>query len=259
MQKIIFKVVKKIFFKFCNLNQIELPIKYFGTSYGGWYISEKHLSNNLTILSAGVGEDISFDIEILNNFKSRVFFIDPTPRAILHINEVIANLGNEKKIEYDENSGLQHVDSYDLSQIQVGDFFLIKKALYDKSNLNIKFYKPKNESYVSHSISNYQNQFKKNSDFIEVLTITLEDIVNKFEINEIDILKLDIEGAENQVIPNLLKRKIFPKQLLVEFDELSTSFIRPYMKAFLIFVKLNLNSYKLIKTGNFPNFLFIRE
>ena len=33
---------------------------------------------------------------------------------------------------------------------------------------------------------------------------------------------MDIEGAENQVIPYLLKNKIFPKQILVEFDELHT-------------------------------------
>ena len=89
MQKILFKVVNKIFHKTCFLLQIELPVKYFGTSYGGWHVSEKHSKSILTVLSAGVGEDISFDIEIINNFKSQIFLIDPTQRAIAHIDKVI--------------------------------------------------------------------------------------------------------------------------------------------------------------------------
>ena len=251
--------MRKLFFKVCNLIQIEIPIKYYGTNYGGWYIAEQYISGNLEVISAGVGEDISFDIEILNKFNSKVIFIDPTPRSIAHLEKVIANLGKKKTEDYDNHSGNQKVQSYELSNIQIDDFIHIEKALYDQSALNIKFYKPKNEAFVSHSISNFQNQYNKKSDFIEVSTVSLEDVVNEYDINEIDILKLDIEGAENQVIPSFLKRKIFPKQLLVEFDELSTSYIRPYLKAFVILMKLNLNSYKLIKTGNFPNFLFIRE
>ena len=78
------------------------------------------------------------------------------------------------------------------------------------------------------------------------------------KINKIDILKLDIEGAENQVIPNMLRNKIYPKQILVEFDELTTSYIKPYIKAIFIFSYLKLKNYKLVKTNQFPNFLFIR-
>lgn len=259
MQRLLFKIVKGLFYKLSLYIETELPIKYFGSSYGGWYVSEKNLSNNLTVLSAGVGEDISFDIEIMNSFKSKIFFIDPTPKAIAHINNVLKSLGNHKTKKYNEKSGKQNIESYDLSKIQVDDFLLIKKALYNKSNFIVKFFKPQNEQHVSHSISNFQNQFKKNSEYIEVTTTTIQDIVSEHKISHIDILKLDIEGAENQVIPYFLKRKIYPKQLLVEFDELSTGFIMPYLKALFIFIKLNINSYKLVKTEDFPNFLFIRE
>mgnify|MGYP003682072891 CR=1 FL=1 len=259
MQKILFKIVNKIFHKTCFLLQIELPVKYFGTPYGGWHISEKHSKSISTVLSAGVGEDISFDIEIINNFKSQIFFIDPTPRAIAHIDKVIENLGKHKTVEYDQKSGIQPVESYELSEIQIDNISLIKKALYSMSELNIKFFKPPNEAHVSHSISNFQNQFKRNTEYIEVKTTTIKDIMDRNKINKIDILKMDIEGAENQVIPDFLRRKIYPEQILVEFDELSTRFIRPYLKALLIFSKLYLNSYKLVNTDNFPNFLFVRD
>jgi hypothetical protein len=44
--------------------------------------------------------------------------------------------------------------------------------------------------------------------------------------------------------------------------KLATRFIGPYLKALIIGVnilKLKLNSYKLVKTDQFPNFLFIKE
>jgi hypothetical protein len=36
--------------------------------------------------------------------------------------------------------------------------------------------------------------------------------------NDIDILKLDIEGAAMDVIDNIIEDKIFPRQIVVEFE-----------------------------------------
>ena len=259
MNRFLFKIIKKIFHKICKLIEVDLPIKYLGTPYGGWYFSETNLPKKPTLLSAGVGEDVSFDIEILNNYSAKVYFVDPTPRSISHIDKIIDNLGKQKSVEFDIKSGNQPIEAYDLSSIQRGDFLLIKKALYNQADLKIKFFKPSNVEFVSHSISNYQNQFSKKTDYIEVTTITIENIINQYEIDHLDILKLDIEGAENQVIPNLLKKKIFPTQILVEFDELATNFISPYLKALTIFLKLKLHSYELVKTNQFPNYLFVKK
>ncbi len=257
--KYLFKIVKKIFYKYCIYLAKDRNVKYLGTPYGGWYFSDKNLSNQIVIISAGVGEDISFDIEMLNNYRAKLYLIDPTPRAILYIQKIIDKLGNSRTVPYDESTGNQPIEAYNLSNVKLDDFILIKKALYNKSGQTIKFYAPTNKEYVSYSISNFQNNFSKDTDFIEVTTITLEDIVNENSILGIDILKLDIEGAENQVIPNILRNKIFPKQILVEFDELRTKFLKPYLKAIFIFTYLKMNSYTLVKTKDFPNFLFIRE
>jgi FkbM family methyltransferase len=257
--KYLFKIIKKILNSYINLFAKDRDIKYLGTPYGGWYFSKKNLSTLPVVLSAGVGEDVSFDIELLNNFRAKLFLIDPTPRAISHINKIIDNLGNNKSRDFDESTGNQPIEAYDLSDINKKDFIFIKKALYGKPGEKIKFYAPPNKEFVSYSISNFQNNFSKNTDFIEVTTTSISEIVLQNGIHEIDILKLDIEGAENKVIPNILRNKIFPKQILVEFDELSTLFIKPYMKAIYIFIYLKLNKYTLVKTNTFPNFLFIRE
>ena len=257
--KYLLKIVKKIFFKYYYFLAENRDVKFFGTPYGGWYFSDKALHNQITVVSEGVGEDISFDIELMNNFQVKLFLIDPTPRAELHIQNVTDNLGNKKTIPYNDSSGCQPIEAYDLSNIKLVDFLFIKKALYSNSNKTIKFYAPPDKNFVSYSISNFQNSFSKDTDFIEVTTTNLKTIVFENNLKEIDLLKLDIEGAENQVIPNILRDKIFPKQILVEFDELSTGFIKPYFKAAFIFTYLKMNSYTLVKTKDFPNFLFLRE
>lgn len=255
----LFHLFKKIFHKYYIFISEYRDIKYLGSPYGGWYFSDRNFTSQIVIVSAGVGEDVSFDIELLNHYNAKVYLIDPTPRAVLYIKKIVDNLGSHKTMSYDEASGIQPIEAYDLSNIKLDDLIFIKKALYNNSKQEIKFYAPPNKKFVSYSISNFQNSYNKDTQFINVTTTTLKDIVIENNIKEIEILKLDIEGAENQVIPNILRNKIFPKQILVEFDELSTKFIKPYIKAIFIFTYLKMKNYTLVKTEDFPNFLFLKE
>ena len=79
------------------------------------------------------------------------------------------------------------------------------------------------------------------------------------KINELELIKLDIEGAENQVLPNLITNKIFPNQILVEFDELHTDNFVSYCKALIIILRLLFKKYILIKTNKFPDMLFVKK
>jgi hypothetical protein len=61
----------------------------YGTSYGGWKLPPNTvLDNTSVVLSAGVGEDISFDLAIQSKFGCHVHLIDPTDRAIRHVEEI---------------------------------------------------------------------------------------------------------------------------------------------------------------------------
>jgi hypothetical protein len=42
--------------------------------------------------------------------------------------------------------------------------------------------------------------------------------MNKNNHNKVDLLKIDIEGAENIVLEQMLDDKIYPKYLCIEFD-----------------------------------------
>ena len=74
------------------------------------------------------------------------------------------------------------------------------------------------------------------------------------------MIKLDIEGAEIEVIVNMIDKKIFPNQILVEIDELNKIdkiSVERFNKINNLLIK---NKYELINTENqFPNFLYLKS
>ena len=250
--------MKKIFLKLISYFSKKLNTDFLGSKYGGWDFIETESLLNSTIISAGVGTDVSFDIEIMQKYNTKVIFIDPTPSALDHLELVLSSIGKHNTLPYSDD-GKQNISSYDLSNLKKENFIIESKALYDLNDKNIKFYQPKNLEHVSHSISNWQNNYSKNSPYLMVNTINFKNIIKKYKLQNIEIIKLDIEGAEFNVLLDLLKLKIKPKQILVEFDELQTNKTINYVKYLVLILKLYLNGYTMIETKNYPNFLFINR
>jgi hypothetical protein len=88
-------------------------------------------------------------------------------------------------------------------------------------NTTLKFFAPSNPDHVSHSIVNFQNNYVEHTPHIEVVATTLETLLAKFDLMTVPLMKLDIEGAEIAVIQQMLDTTIRPRQLLVEYDQLS--------------------------------------
>ena len=144
--------------------------------------------------------------------------VDPTPRALIHFGEIRARIG-QPAIERYVAGGRQSATSYDLRNISHSALILEPSALWIE-NTRIKFYAPPNPNHVSHSIVNVQNKTSQNTPYIEVTAVTPEVLRNKYELQEMQLMKLDIEGAELHVIRHMMERSILPRQLLVEFDEM---------------------------------------
>lgn len=190
-----------------------------GSDYGGWTFRGSAELQNSTIASCGLGEDASFDIEFASRFHARVIILDPTPRAIRHFEEIQRCLGQPARQSY-VAGGKQPVDSYDLRNIAEESLILEPSALWVE-NTSVKFFAPANPDHVSHSIVNYQNNYTQDSSHIEVAAITPEALLAKYQLKSVPLMKLDIEGAEIEVIRHMMERSIRPRQLLVEFDEMS--------------------------------------
>lgn len=247
------------FNKSLNFKVAKEKIIFLGSLYGGWSFLEKKNLNNNYIISAGLGEDASFDIELINRYNCKIILIDPTPRAIEHYNEIMKKKGQPKSKIYN-NIGKQEIESYNLQNINNENFILIDKALYNKDNEKLKFFSPLNKLHVSHSINNYQNNYSTDNNHIIVNSITLKKILENFKIKNLELIKLDIEGAEIEVLEDMIQNEIFPKQILVEYDELKNinkTTKKRFFRAHNLLIK---NSYNLIKTkSKFPDFLYYKS
>ena len=73
-----------------------------GSEYGKWcFVDHQDLYNSI-IISGGVGEDISFDVDFASEYNAKIFLYDPTPRAIKHFETVSENFGNLHLVFQDE-------------------------------------------------------------------------------------------------------------------------------------------------------------
>jgi FkbM family methyltransferase len=161
-----------------------------GTEYGGWTVDLDLIPYGSTVISAGVGEDISFDLGLINLKNCNVIGIDPT----------------EKARRYVENNKNEHID-------------FIQKALYSESNKKIKIYKSSNPDWVSESLTPSHHTVTP-SQFYEAETISVQDLLNNYK--NVSVLKMDIEGAEYEVLNSISKLDI--PQICVEFHHFCTDF-----------------------------------
>jgi FkbM family methyltransferase len=164
--------------------QIECERLYLGNEGACWCVCPQELSASSVVYSLGVGEDISFDLELIRRYGLQVHAFDPTPRSIewLQTRTVLAEFV----------------------------FHAYGVAGFDG---NCAFVPPENPAHVSHSIVARASSRPA----IEVAVHRLGTILKMLGHEQIDLLKMDIEGAEYGVLADMLACGIPVKQLLVEF------------------------------------------
>ena len=163
-----------------------VPMQRLGTDYGGWWAPSALLATAPVCLCVGAGEDISFDAALAERFGARVVTVDPTPRAIAH------------------------VDAHRPS----GNFSFVPVGIAAENDIR-RFYAPKNPAHVSHSMLNLQGT----GEYFDAECLSPQDLLDRAGVDRVDLVKLDIEGAEHEVVPALLEAGIRPAVLLVEFDQ----------------------------------------
>lgn len=234
-----------------------LNLVHLGTEYGGWTFVDNGDLYGCTIISAGLGEDASFDVEFAGRYNAKIIVVDPTPRAVRHFNEIVEKLGSNRSCQYSRD-GKQSVQAYDLSSLSPSNLVLVDKALWNESTV-LKFFEPANPQHVSHSIVNFQQGYRDDSSYIEVRTVTLSELLVELglQANEIELIKLDIEGAEIEVLTHCITQGIKPKQILVEFDELNVPSKKGFDRVSQMHEFLSQNGYRMIKTDGQADFLYL--
>jgi len=147
------------------------------------------LNESSIVYSLGVGDEIDFDLSIIDKYGVTVHGFDPTPNSI----DMLAGTDLPERFHFHPWA----VTAQDGS---------------------LKFY-PRLKKDGSKSDVMYTMIAEKETidDVIEVPAYSLSSIAEKLGHQHIDLLKMDIEGAEYEVLDGLLASPIKPTQLLVEF------------------------------------------
>lgn len=232
-------------------------LKSLGTEYGGWVFVDDPELHGATIISAGLGEDGSFDVEFARFYNATVIIVDPTPRAIEHFKGIANRFGQKNTVGYSYDSK-EPVEAYNLQGLTKDNLQLATKALWNEKT-TLKFFEPANPEHVSHSIVNFQNNYRDDTNYIEVEALTTSDLLEELKVDEssVKLVKLDIEGAEIEVITEFLDQGLRPRQILVEFDELNKPSERAFKRVDQINQTLEQYSYKCIHTDGQADFLYV--
>jgi FkbM family methyltransferase len=148
-----------------------------------WFIDMSYLGPDSIVYSGGVGNDVSFEVDLIKNFGCDVFLFDPSDTGKRTINK----LDYTKKIRFWE-VGLDREDGV------------------------VKFQKPKDFLEGSYTIVQSENE-----DICEFPVRSISSIVKEFNHKYIDLLKLDIEGFEYGVLEDIFNHDIKVYQICVEF------------------------------------------
>lgn len=151
----------------------------------------------------------------------RVTTFDPTPRAIAHVKAVAPS----------------------------DDRFRFLPVGWWSQKDTLRFYAPRDPAHVSHSALNLQ----ATQDYFEAPVNTVAALMRELGDTRIDLIKMDIEGAEYEVIDSLLRDGPLPRTLCVEFDQ-----PQPLRRTVEAVARLRAAGYDLVKMDRW-NYTFARQ
>lgn len=156
---------------------------------GGWKFIPDLIDANSVVYSLGVGDSIEFDMGLIHRYGLSVHAFDPTPYS----EAWIAKLGLPANFVFHPWAAAGEDGSL---------------RLYRRVN------KRGRKSAVMWTADGNAGD---GADFIDAPAYTIPTIMRKLNHQRIDILKIDVEGAEYSILDGLGQCPHLPTQLLVEY------------------------------------------
>lgn len=164
---------------------LDIQTTTYGDKNAAWTIVPDLLDEDSIVYSFGVGDNISFDLALINHVDLMIYAFDPTPKSL----DWIATQKLPKQ--------------FVLNPIGLADY-----------NGKAKFHPPANPDHISATMLEREETVDES---YKVEVRTLDAIMKELNHNFINLLKMDIEGMEYGVIENMKENNLRPAQLLIEF------------------------------------------
>ena len=147
--------------------------------YGGWHTETRDLNADSIVYSFGVGDDISWDLELIKKFGCKVYAFDPDPKSVAWVS----------------------------AQMTPSQFVFepIGIAAYDGIQ---RFY----HAFKANKIN--ASTVRKNKTYDDLPVKRLRTLMRERGHDHIDVLKMDIEGSEYDVVEDVVDLAI--EQILIE-------------------------------------------
>lgn len=134
----------------------------------------------------GVGEDIKFEELLIERFDALVWAFDPTPRSVRFVEE-----------------------QQDLSE----RFHFLPVGLWSEDT-TLRFYSPANANHVSHTVEGPQG----GATHFDAPCRSVPNLMRELGHEHLDLLKLNIEGAEDRVLQGTLEKGVRPRVITLTYE-----------------------------------------
>ncbi len=155
---------------------------------GEWEFCPQYINQQSVIYSLGVGDSIEFDVGIIKHHGCKVHAFDPTPYAV----EWIAS---------------QNIPS----ELQFHPW-----AVSGKDG-NLRMIQRTNKRGQKSEVMWTEAPSGSEADVIEVPVYSIPSIMKRLSHSFISLMKIDVEGAEYEIIDSILNNGVLPEQILIEF------------------------------------------
>ena len=188
----------------------------------------------LVVIGAHIGVHIKNEVE--NFKKEKILLIEPVPHNVEAIKK---NLLEYKDII------IEQLTLGDKKELR--DFYFIREESISKLK---KHWASGIGSFNKNHILNHKSKrFQLKEEDIEKISITcvrFEDLINKYAINSIEKLLIDVEGSEYQILKDIDLKKVNIKKIIFEYKHFDDYF-KQGVKLDEIINKLEKNNYKITK------------
>ena len=155
----------------------------------GWLYIPGLLDADAVVYSVGVGDLINFDLDLIDDHAATVHAFDPTPFAK----------------DYVEQQSLP-------------ERFVFHPWAAAGADGSLRLYRRVSKRGKRSKVMWTAGEAAGDTgDFIDAPAYTIATIMQKLGHEHVDLLKIDVEGAEYEILASLKPGDALPKQLLVEY------------------------------------------
>ncbi len=205
-----------------------------GKRYGGWWVFAPAIGRAPLLIDCGLGHDISFPAAFLQRFGGRVIGIDPNPAAQRYVRE--------------------HCPK---------GMTLRPEAFWVDAGTTLEFHLPRPMDQLPEGADGVSGSLLASHSYtggtrLSVRTTSLAEVLESAAAAECDVLKLDVEGAEYEVLAALCASGDIRRahQLLIEFHHHCTD--HPLQHTLDAVAAVEASGFRLMHTED-RNDIFLRD